>query len=64
MKTKAEYLYIVESEYGLDIKRYYASVCKGEAEASAKQIWLRLKDPHDKHDLVKVKVVERNGRKV
>lgn len=51
--------WILESEYGWDIKRVLTTVCQNEEEAKAKKKWLDIKDPHDKHEVVLVREVKK-----
>lgn len=46
--------FIIESEYGMDFKRWYTSVHKTKEVAQAYKAYLDLKDPYDKHYLVEV----------
>lgn len=59
---KAREFWILESEYGYDIKRYFVSVCKSEAEAMAKKAWLDIKDPYDRHEVIHC-IEKRRGKK-
>lgn len=57
-KQKLREFWIIESEYGLDIKRYYTSICRSEEEAKAKKKWLDVKDPYDKHNVFHAREVK------
>jgi hypothetical protein len=47
-RIKREF-WIVESEFGLDFKRYLTNVLKTEAEAKAYLKYISLRNPLDKH---------------
>lgn len=53
-KREKRTFFLVESEYGMDFKRWYTSVHKTRAIAEAYKKYLDLKDPYDKHYLVEV----------
>lgn len=47
--------YIIESEYGLDFKRYVHSFHKTLLEANLLKKYLDIKSPYDKHEVIQVK---------
>lgn len=51
--------FIVETEAGWDIKRYYHSFHKSIEEANACMTYLRLKHPHDKFEVIHVREVKK-----
>lgn len=51
-KQVAREFYILEAEAGWDIKRYYHSFHKSEAEAKALAKYLELKNPFDKYEII------------
>ena len=44
--------YVLESEYGLDIKRYVRSIHPTKQEAEALRKYLALKNPYDKFEVI------------
>lgn len=56
-KRKAREYFIVESEYGWDIKRYIKTVCSSELEALKFSAYLDARNPGDKHEVVRVREV-------
>lgn len=60
---KSREFWILESEYGMDIKRYIVSVCRTEKEALLKKRWLDEKDPYDKHQIFHVREVVKKEKK-
>lgn len=58
-KNKRREFWIVESEYGWDVKRYVTSVCRTEQEAKAFKTYLDIKNPYDKHEIFHMKEIKR-----
>jgi hypothetical protein len=56
-KKKAREFWIVESEYGMDFKRYVVSAHRSEAEARSFAKYLDIKNPHDKHEVYPVREI-------
>lgn len=56
-KIKPREFYIVETEAGFDIKRYYHSFHKTLEQAQAFKKYLDLRDPHDKREVIHVREV-------
>lgn len=61
MKTKkrgkAREFWILESEYGWDIKRYVHSFHHSEEQARALMKYLVLKNPYDKYEIIHCKEI-------
>ena len=55
MKAKPRTFWIVESEYGWDVKRYVRSIHPSFEEASTLRTHLRVKNPHDKFEVFEVR---------
>lgn len=56
-KPEARTYWMVESEYGLDVKRYSRTVCGSGYEAAMLCNYLYAKNPTDKHEIVQLKEV-------
>lgn len=63
VKIEPREYWMVESEYGMDFKRYMTNVLRTEAEALAFQNYLILKNPYDKHEVIRLREVLPGGLK-
>lgn len=58
-KSNQREYWIVESEFGWDVKRYLRTICGSEKEAWHFKRYLDEKNPTDKHEIILVKEVSK-----